>query len=171
MAAVPELIRRVAHDKERFDIEIPRPHKRGDLPKVLARFDDYLKTALLEDLPIIWVLDYDCDTCVDVVTDTARLNARAANLTGNVPVEFVFMVKEFETLFLADVPTTRGVFSDIPVDIAFPDVPEGVRDAKGRHAARPDRLDRARRGALLPDQPQGRHRVCVRRRPGAPAER
>ncbi len=36
-----------------------------------------------------------------------------------------------------------------------------------RHAARPDRLDQPRRGALLPHQPQGRHRVRVRRRPRA----
>ncbi len=34
-----------------------------------------------------------------------------------------------------------------------------------------DRLDRPRRGALLPRQPQGRHRVRVRRRPGAEGER
>ena len=40
-----------------------------------------------------------------------------------------------------------------------------------RHAARPDRLDQPRRGALLPDQPQGRHRVRLRRRPGAEGQR
>ncbi len=36
-----------------------------------------------------------------------------------------------------------------------------------RHAARPDRVDQPRRGAFLPDQPQGRHRVHLRRRPRA----
>jgi arginyl-tRNA synthetase len=40
-----------------------------------------------------------------------------------------------------------------------------------RDAARPGRLDQPRRGALLPHQPQGRHRVRVRRRPGAEGQR
>ncbi len=40
-----------------------------------------------------------------------------------------------------------------------------------RHAARPHRMDQPRRGALLPREPQGRHRVRVRRRPRAQAQR
>jgi hypothetical protein len=32
-------------------------------------------------------------------------------------------------------------------------------------------MDQPRRGALLPDQPQGRHRVRLRRRPGAEGQR
>ena len=56
MDAVPELIRRVAHDKGHFELTICRPHKRGDLPKIRGRFDDYFKTALLEGCPILWVL-------------------------------------------------------------------------------------------------------------------
>ena len=36
-----------------------------------------------------------------------------------------------------------------------------------RHAARPGRLDQQGRGALLPAQPQTRHRIRVRRGPGA----
>ena len=40
-----------------------------------------------------------------------------------------------------------------------------------RDAARPDRMDQPRRGALLPDQPQGGHRVRLRRRSGAQGQR
>mmetsp|Transcript_1031 Transcript_1031/g.2648 ORF Transcript_1031/g.2648 Transcript_1031/m.2648 type:complete len:428 (-) Transcript_1031:507-1790(-) len=51
----------------------------------------------------------------------------------------------------------------------------GGQDLQARRllcdAARPGGLDQPRRGALLPDQPQGRHRVHLRRRPGAEAER
>ena len=141
MAAVPELMRRIAHDHGRFDIDIPRPQKRGDLPKVLARFDNYLEVALLDDLPILWVLDYDCDDCKDVAKHTATLNAPAAVRSGKLPVEFVFMVKEFETLFLADAQTTRSVFPDIAADTSFPADPESVRDAKGwLSSARPKGL-------------------------------
>jgi arginyl-tRNA synthetase len=39
-----------------------------------------------------------------------------------------------------------------------------------RHAARPDRVDQRRRGALLPAQPQARHRIRLRHRPGAGQE-
>jgi hypothetical protein len=55
----------------------------------------------------------------------------AARLARAVPVEFVFMVQEFETLFLADSETTRHVFPDIPSTSAFPEDPERIRDAKG----------------------------------------
>ncbi len=131
LAAVPELIRRIAHDHEVFDLQIIRPHKRGDLPKVRARFADYLNTALLEQAPILWVLDYDCETCSDVTRDTADLRTRAVNLNAGNNIEFVFMVQEYETLFLADHETTKAVFPDIPVDLSFPDDPERIRDAKG----------------------------------------
>jgi Domain of unknown function (DUF4276) len=138
IAAVPELIRRIAYAHGKFDIEVSRPHKRGDLPKVMRRFDDFLQTALLERSPIIWVLDYDCAECIDHVRDARLLNARAKRLAGTVLVEFVFMIKEFETLFLADELATRAVFADIPTDLAFPKIPESIRDAKGWiSAARP----------------------------------
>lgn len=138
IAAVPELIRRVAFDHGKFDIQIGRPHKRGDLPKVLGRFDDFLLTALLDQSPVLWVLDYDCEFCDDQSKHTSELARRASALAGSVPVEFVFMVKEFETLFLADEATTRLVFPDIPTDLQFPPNPDRIRDAKGwLSAARP----------------------------------
>lgn len=138
IAAVPELIRRVAFENGNYDVQIGRPHKRGDLPKVLGRFDDFLLTALLEQSPVLWVLDYDCHDCVDQRKHTRELGKRASVLAGGMPVEFVFMVKEFETLFLADEATTRGVFPDIPAHLQFPSNPEGIRDAKGwLSAARP----------------------------------
>ena len=39
-----------------------------------------------------------------------------------------------------------------------------------RHPARPDRMDQHRCGALLPAEPQARHRIHLRHRPGAGAE-
>jgi hypothetical protein len=131
MTAVPELIRRVAADHGRYDVSVARPHKRGDIPKVRARFETYLQVALLDGLPVLWVLDYDCDDCNDVDAHTAEFASRAAGLAGSIPVEFVLMVREFETLFLSDHETTRAVLSDIPADLQFPADPESIRDAKG----------------------------------------
>lgn len=131
MQAVPELIRRVAHGLGHFDIAVERPQKRGDLPKVIARFDDYFKVALSEGCPILWVMDYDCAECDDQKTHVKQLRARAAPLSQGTLFEFVFMVQEFETLFLADHETTRKVFGDVPDAHVFPPDPEKVRDAKG----------------------------------------
>ncbi len=131
LAAVPELMRRVLHEAGHFGINLGRPHKRGDLPKVLARFDDYFRVAILEGAAIFWVMDYDCDTCIDQTRDLRLLRAHAACVDTSVDVEFVFMVKEYESLFLADHETTRRVFTDIPASFAFPNHPEAVRDAKG----------------------------------------
>lgn len=138
LAAVPELIRRIAHQLGRFDVTVCRPHKRGGLPTVLSRFDSFFETALLERCPILWVLDYDCDACHDQAGHVEQLRARGEALSNGVAFEFVFLVQEFETLFLADHETTRKAFPDIRDTVTFPADPERVRDAKGwLSAARP----------------------------------
>lgn len=129
--AVPELIRRIAAEAGHYDVKVLRPHKRGDLPKVMRRFDDYLKVALLEDSPILWVLDYDCKDCLDAEADLVRLRKLVAAAHSGHEVEFVFMIQEFETLFLADHETTKAVFPDIDQKLPFPAAPESIRDAKG----------------------------------------
>lgn len=140
-AAVPELVRRIAHAAGVYEVTVLRPHKRGDLPKVLKRFDDYLQTALLEDAAILWVTDYDCATCDDVERDLSILRERANAAHPHRPVEFALMAREFESLFLADHETTRAVFTDIPDATAWPADPESIRDAKGWiSAARPKGL-------------------------------
>ena len=131
MGAVPELIRRIALSHGYNDVHVLSPHRRGDLPKVLSRFDDFVRTALFEKCPVLWVLDYDCEHCLDHKRDAVDLRRRAENLAEGARVEFVFMVQEFETLFLSDHETTRAVFADIKNTLAFPKDPEAIRDAKG----------------------------------------
>jgi hypothetical protein len=129
-AAVPTLIRRIAAEQERFDVNVSPAHRRGDLPKVLRRFEAFLQTALLENSPILWVLDYDCAECKDHIRHAKELKTRARLIAGQRPVEFVFMVQEYETLFLADEETTRQVFTDIEPTLKFPVDPEQIRGAK-----------------------------------------
>lgn len=128
--AVPELIRRVAHDAHIFDLQVLRPHKRGDLAKVQKRFDDYLSAALLERAPILWVMDYDGEGCSDVERDLQLLKSRAARVASNARVEFAFLVKEYESLFLCDRETVCTCFPDIPIETEWPKDPELVRGAK-----------------------------------------
>lgn len=131
LLAVPELVRRILREIGRHDVQVARPHKRGDLPKVKGRFDDFFQTAVLEQCPILWVMDYDCEDCRDQARDVADLRERAKHLARDTRYEFVFMIQEFETMFLADHETTRKVFPDIDRGLRFPSDPEKIRDAKG----------------------------------------
>lgn len=130
MKAVPELIRRIAHARGIFDIKILSPHKRGELPVIKKRFDDFLKIALKEKVPILWAIDYDCAECTSVADDLADLYRRATASYVDQPVEFALFVKEFESLFLSDYESTCKAFPDIPTATAWPTNAESVRGAK-----------------------------------------
>jgi hypothetical protein len=130
LRAVPELLRRILVDHGRFDVQILAPHKRGDLPKVVANFDRFFEVALLEGAPILWVLDFDCDYCDDVSREESNLKNKAAKIRAAHPFEVCFLVKEFEALFLCDEDTTRKVFPAIPETVVFPQDFENVRGAK-----------------------------------------
>jgi hypothetical protein len=128
--AVPILIRRIAESHGLYGVNVLRPHERRDLPAVKPKFGDILRTALLAGAPVLWVLDYDCDDCTDVDRDLQSLYQQATAVSTAQKTEFAFMVKEYESLFLADHETTRTVFPDIPQTTAFPQNPEAVRGAK-----------------------------------------
>jgi hypothetical protein len=131
LAAVPALLRHVLNANNRFDVELLRPHRRGEWPSVKRQFDRYFQVAALEGSPILWVMDFDCDECHSVDDERAWAMREAQRINPDVPLEVCFMVLEFESLFLADEATVRKVFSDIPAHVAFPTDPERVRDAKG----------------------------------------
>ena len=130
LSAVPELIRRVAYASGRYNVQVLRAQPRGDLLTIKPRFEEFLRVALQEGAPVLWVLDHDCDECTEVTRDLAELSAQAAAISTAQKTEFVFMVKEFESLFLADHETTRAMFPDIPPTTDFPVDPESVRGAK-----------------------------------------
>jgi len=131
LTAAPAMIRHVLNAHQRFDVELLKPHRRGEWPKVKKEFDRFFEVATLESAPILWILDFDCEECVSVEEETAWATQRAAKIRDDIPLEMCFMVKEFETLFLADEATTRSTFGDIPESFKFPADPEIVRDAKG----------------------------------------
>ena len=131
MLAVPELVRRVLHSHEIFDVNILRPHQRGDLPKVKANFDRFFRAAMLENAPILCVLDFDCAFCDSAPREREALVSLARNIRPDQKFDACFMVKEYESLFLCDEATTRRVFGDIDPDRSFPADFEAMRDAKG----------------------------------------
>jgi len=129
--AMPVLVRRILHDHGHYHIQLPKPHKRGELHKVKSRFRDYLETAILEGHPVLCVLDFDCETCVDVLAEERALVDQALLLRPDHPFAACFLVKEYESLFLTDTDCIRHHFPQIKKDHVFPSAPETVRDAKG----------------------------------------
>ncbi len=130
--AVPVLLRRMLHEVHcRYDIQVLSAHRRGELPKVKASFERFFQAAALENAAILCVLDFDCDTCIDVLAEEAGLRQRAQALRSDVPFEACFIVKEFESLFLWDAASTRTALPLINKDCQFPSDPEAIRDAKG----------------------------------------
>ena len=86
---------------------------------------------MLEGAPILWVLDFDSDWKNDLVQETTRVRNLGNAISRTVPFEVVFMVQEYETIFLSDHETVKKFFDDIRDDYVFPSNPELVRDAKG----------------------------------------
>lgn len=132
LQAVPVLIRRLLQDvHHRFDIQLLPAQRRGEWPRVKREFERFYLSARLHNAPIFWILDFDCDDCVDVHLEERWLKKRAAELDPQGKIEVAFIVKEFESLFLYDEASTRGAFPELPLSIRFPTQPEAVRDAKG----------------------------------------
>lgn len=129
--AVPELLRRILHAHNRFDVDVLRPQRRGDLPKVKANFSRFFHTAVLEEASIICLLDFDCAECIDVINAENEMRAEAQRLRPDQLFDACFIVKEFESLFLWDPEATKAALPLIPATKDFPGNPELIRDAKG----------------------------------------
>jgi hypothetical protein len=132
LEAVPLLVRRVLHELHgRFDVEVLSAQRRGEWPRVKQDFERFFRSARLENAPILWVLDFDCADCIDHEKERGWGLAEAARLDPTGLVEIVFLVKEFESLFLWEARPLRDGFGEQIGDDALPAAPEEVRDAKG----------------------------------------
>lgn len=132
LKAVPVLVRRLLQETHgRFDVQQLPAQKRGEWPRVKREFKRFYLSARLEDAPILWVLDFDCDDCLDPVAEREWLQAEAKRIDPGGTVEVVFMVKEFESIFLWDDRCLRRAFPEFLANAKLPDNPETVRDAKG----------------------------------------
>ena len=130
LKAVPVLLRNLLTLHNLHETQILPPHKRGELPKVAAGFDNYFRMALKEKAAILMVLDFDYEYCDCPYQEAQKLYQRAQSIRNNWPFKIAFLVKEYESLFLAETQAARKVLV-IPADTGFPDNPETIRDAKG----------------------------------------
>ncbi len=130
--AVPVLIRRLLHEvHNRFDVQQLPAQPRGEWPRVKRDFERFYLSARLEEAPILWVLDFDCHDCIDPRSERAWLQREAQRIDPRGVVEVVFMIKEFESIFLWDEAFLRRTFPELPNNIELPANPESIRNAKG----------------------------------------
>ena len=130
LKAVPLLLRNLVTLHGLHETQILPPHKRGELPKVAAGFDNYFRMALKENAAILLVLDFDCEYCGCPIHEAEKLYHRAQGIRSNWPFKIAFLVKEFESLFLAETQAATNVLA-LPPNTEFPDIPETIRDTKG----------------------------------------
>jgi len=124
--AVPVLVRRILYHNGIFDVKILHPHLRGDINAVRKNFSRFIKMAMKEAASVLWVLDCD-DGCP--VTLVRELKSISNAEYKPYPIEYAFIVKEFESLFLSDAERTRKRLS-IKQSIPFPADPESIRGVK-----------------------------------------
>lgn len=132
MQAVPLLLRRVLHEVcARFDVEVLQVQKRGEWPRVKRDFDRMYRSARIESTSILWVVDFDCEECLDPIIERNWLRQQVARIDPSGRVEIVFMIQEYESLFLSDPSCICSSYPELSETTTFPSEPEAVRDAKG----------------------------------------
>ncbi|WP_045878422.1 DUF4276 family protein [Pseudofrankia sp. DC12] len=131
VAALPILLRRLAHHLGHWTARFPKPHRhhRGKLlsPGGLERVIDQVTLLNPFATGILVLLDAD-DDCPAALAPSLLTRARQARPDRRVAV--VLPNREFEAWFLAAAPSLAGV-RGLPADLkAHPD-PESPRDCKG----------------------------------------
>lgn len=132
VAAVPQLVRRIAAaiDPSRM-IEVAKPLRanrdRLVKPDELERFVELAARRAGPGGAVLVLVDADDDCPAEL---GPRLLDRATAVTRGVNVAVVLANREFEAWFLAAAVSLRSR-RGLPADLAPPDDPESIRDAKG----------------------------------------
>lgn len=133
--ALPLLVRRIG---ERLDppaywdvppaIRIPRTKllRPGELERAVTLARSNVLNSAGGTGAVIIMIDADDDCAAELAPDLLQ---RARSAVGDIPVEVVLAVMEFEAWFLAALPSLRG-HRGIREDAEVPACPEGIRGAK-----------------------------------------
>lgn len=130
--AMPVLVRKILNHHQLFHIGLTEPQISGDVHKSRKRFDDFLRYALKNQCPILWILDCDDKEIGCPVKHVAHFQTamKSMHLPGMQPIEFAFFVQEFESLFLAEINALRS-FYQLPDTLKIDANAAMRRDAKG----------------------------------------
>lgn len=129
--AAPLLVRRILEERWGFYGMRLETQKRNGLEHLRARnwarFRRYLQVARIYSAPILWIVDLD-DGCAWHVAEEMHSVATEEGL--DVPFGGVLLVREYESIFLADCESAAKKLG-ADVDALRMVDPEEVRDAKG----------------------------------------
>ncbi len=130
-AALPELVRRMAHEIDPGYVPTVLPPMRVPAAKLmkegeLERAVDFAGRKLGGTGGIIVLVDCD-DGCP--AKEGPKLLKRAMAARKDIPVSVIFAKKEFESWFLASAVSLRGK-RDLSLELSPPKDPESIRDAK-----------------------------------------
>ena len=129
--AMPILIRRIAHAAA-LDADVPRPIrvKRDRFLNKANELERYVELTARQSGSsgrILIVLDAEDDCPRDLTTEILR---RATATQSDRHIQVVLAKREYEAWFLA-AANSLADHRELRTDMAAPDVPESVRDAKG----------------------------------------
>lgn len=133
--AVPKLVHKVLREHNLAHIQTTPPQVSGGVPKVAKRLGDFVRYALMNRCPILWVLDCDDKTegqitCPVTQASTFKAEIQAMALASQQPIEFAFFAKEFEALFLLEEQALRDVYQ-LPDTLKIDPNAANRRNAKG----------------------------------------
>lgn len=131
--AVPDLVRNILWQCNRYDIGVAQSVVAKGKPRMLKQFKRLLRYALQKGGTAILVL-LDADgrcPCEEVIGLVEQANA----LGLQVPVAVVCARNEYETWFICSLAEEKGTkikdYLGLPKELSAPDNPEGIRNAKG----------------------------------------
>jgi hypothetical protein len=131
--AAPILFRRIGHDLDPgvpLVIQQPIRRPRGSLVKTPGELERAVELAALKARPRggVFVLFDSDDACPAQLAPSLLARAQPAGM--GLAVFVVLPKREFEGWFLAAAESIRGR-RGLPADLAPPQIPEEIRDAKG----------------------------------------
>lgn len=127
--AVPLLVRRILLAHDLHHVQLTTPQVSGGIQTARKRFVDYWPYALMNECPILWVLDCE-DSCVVAEAKTFEQTLNALARHDAQPTKFAFFHSEMETLFLAEEKALRSFYALKP-EIQIPPQAISRRNAKG----------------------------------------
>jgi hypothetical protein len=129
--AFPIVVRRLLEQQGIVDLEIPRPFRlpKGKMqkPAELARAVEFVARKTGPDGALLVLVDADDDCPAQLGPQILQQVKKARS---DRPASVVLAKREFEAWFLGAADSLRGL-RGLPLDLAAPESPESVRDAKG----------------------------------------
>jgi len=138
--AVPILLRRIFHECQAYDVQLPRPFRvhrnriarTGEMEKAVRQaVADRGRSDTFRIAAVLVILDADEDCPARLAPELLR---RCQSVLPDLPVSVVLAQREFEAWFLGAKESLRGK-RGIRLDAATPENPESIRGAKERLTA------------------------------------